>query len=183
MTSIKPFLPLLVSGLFLLSACRPPLARFVAPQQFPAPVTATTHAAGDRATVAGDTDVTVTIASASGIGALDLTWPLAATPASLTLHLQLHGLEELRLASAPTQLRVALLSRPPYATLESVTRNGAAETPITPADPYWAPVTIVPATGAAAIPLEDGYFAVQLPPQLLTDAAGQLTVHWVDFYR
>lgn len=183
MTSLKPFLPLLMSGLFLLSACRPPLSLFVAPQQPASPVIATTHAAGDHATVAGDTDVTVTIASERGIGALDLTWPPAAPPASLTLHLQLHGLEELRLASTPTQLRVAVLSRPPYATLETVAHAGTAETPITPADPYWATVTIEPATGATAIPLEDGYFAVQIPPQLLTDAAGQLAVHWVDFYR
>ena len=52
---------------------------------------------------------------------------------------------------------------------------------ITEDSPYWAAVTIVPPD--AVLPLADGYFAVQVPPQLLAEARGQLAVRWIDFYR
>ncbi len=81
--------------LLLLSACRPSLSRLTSPTPAMPSFTATTYAAGDRATSAASGDaVVVTVTSATGIGALDLTWLPDAAPAALTLHMQLHGLEE-----------------------------------------------------------------------------------------
>ena len=175
---------LLCLPLLLLSACRPPVARFPMPAQAPPPLTATTSAAGDSATIAASGgDVVVTVASATGIGALDLTWLPDAAPTALTLHMQLHGLEELRLESTAANVTASVLSRPPYAVIEAATLAGQPAAPITPDSPYWAAITIEPATGAAAVPLADGHFAVQIPTQLITDAQGQLTVRWIDFYR
>ncbi len=181
-------LPLLalLPCLLLLSACRPPVSRFTTPAATPS-FSATTHAAGDSAaiTASGD-DVVVTVASATGIGALDLTWPPDAAPASLTLHMQLHGLEELRLesaASAPASVTASVLSRPPYAVVEAAAIAGQPEAPITPDSPYWASIAIAPASGDATIPLADGHFVVQVPAQLLADAQGELAVRWIDFYR
>lgn len=170
--------------LLLLSACRPPVARFPMPAQAPPPLTATTSAVDDSATIAASGEnVVVTVASATGIGALDLTWFPDAAPTALTLHMQLHGLEELRLQSSAASVTASMLSRPPYAVIEAATLAGQPAAPITPDSPYWAAVTIEPTTGAAAVPLADGHFAVQIPTQLITDAQGQLTVRWIDFYR
>ena len=175
---------LLCLPLLVLSACRPPIARFPMPAQAPPLLTATTNGAGDSATIAASGgDVVVTVASVTGIGALELTWPPAAAPAALTLHMQLHGLEELRLESATAGVTASVLSQPPYPVIEAATLPGQPAAPITADSPYWTAITIAPATGAAAIPLADGYFAVQVPAQLLPDAQGQLTVRWIDFYR
>jgi hypothetical protein len=173
--------------LLLLSACRPSLSRLTSPTPAMPSFTATTYAAGDRATSAASGDaVVVTVTSATGIGALDLTWPPDAAPAALTLHMQLHGLEELRLesaSSAPASVTAGVLSRPPYAVVESAAVAGQPEAPITPDSPYWAAITLAPVSGDATIPLADGHFTVQVPAQLLTDARGELTVRWIDFYR
>ena len=97
--------------------------------------------------------------------------------------MQLHGLEELRLESATAGVTASVLSQPPYPVIEAATLPSQPAAPITADSPYWTAITIAPATGAAAIPLADGYFAVQVPAQLLADAQGQLTVRWIDFYR
>ena len=177
---IKLLLLLVVPGLCLLGGCRSPVSRFATPT----PALAATTGAGDHATVRNVGDaVVVAVTSATGIGALTLAWPEDAPPTALTLHLYLHGLEDLRLESAASQLSLAVLSRPPYTVIESAAVNGAPAGELTPDSPYWAAVTMEAASGAAAIPLEDGYFAVTAPPQLLADAQGSLTVRWVDFYR
>jgi hypothetical protein len=177
---IKLLLLLVVPGLCLLGGCRSPVSRFATPT----PALTATTGAGDHATVRSVGDaVVVAVTSATGIGALTLAWQEDAPPTALTLHLYLRGLEDLRLESAASQLTVAVLSRPPYAVIESAAVNGAPAAELTPDSPYWAAVTMEAASGAAAIPLEDGYFAVTVPPQLLADAQGSLTVHWVDFHR
>ena len=178
--AIKLLLALVLSGLCSLGGCRSPVSRFASPT----PAMTATTGAGDHATVSSaGAAVVVAVTSATGIGALTLAWPEDTPPTALTLHLYLHGLEDLRLESAASQLSLAVLSRPPYTVIESAAVNGAPAAELTPDSPYWAAVTMEAASGAAAIPLEDGYFAVTVPPQLLADAQGSLTVHWVDFYR
>jgi hypothetical protein len=99
------------------------------------------------------------------------------------LHLYLHGLEELTFDSTAAGVTINVLSRPPYTVLESAAVAGNPPAPIKADSPYWAAVAIEPASREAMIPLADGYFAVQVPAQLLADAQGQLTVRWIDFYR
>ena len=170
----------LLLPLFCLAGCRPVALR--TPPQEAQPLTATAAGAGDRVAVT-DTGagVLVTIHSATGIGRATLTWPADAPPAALTLRLHLAGMEELTLAAETATLTIHVLSRPPYTVAQSAAPPGQPLAPITPASPYWANVSSAPA--GAALPLTGGYFAVETPQQLLADAAGQLTVRWIDFYR
>jgi hypothetical protein len=162
--------------LALAAACRP-----VQPAATGAPFTVTLAKANDRAQVGGDAEyVTVDIFSATGIGSATLRWSVDQVPPALQLKLHLTGLEALRLHDGATDVVAAVASRPPY----PVTATAGDGTALAPGDALWPTIEIVAAGGqAAAIPLQDGYFRVEVPTALLTGDAHALQVSWIDFYR
>jgi hypothetical protein len=162
--------------LALVAACRP-----VQPAATGAPLTVTLAKANDRAQVGGDGEhVTVDIFSATGIGSATLQWPEDQVPQALQLKLHLTGLEALRLHDGATEIVAAVASYPPY----PVTAAAGDGTALAPGSALWPTIEIVGGDGqAAAIPLQEGYFRVEIPAALLTGEASTLQVSWIDFYR
>jgi hypothetical protein len=151
-------------------------------------VTVTTQNPTDTITVAevGD-DFQVDVVSARGIGGATLDFAPGTPPATVTLRLHLAGLEEFTADNGVTTVAVSVASSPPHAVSESVSNSAsdAGTQAITPGDPDWAQVEIVPADPAAspAIPLPDGYITVTLPAGFAGGEFSSLAIRWIDFYR
>ena len=169
--------------IWLLAGCRPIVAPAASSLVQATPVKAT-----DQVLVSQTGDqVTVAVTSTSGIGGLEVLWDPAAPPAALTLQLHLAGLEELRLQAGGVLVQAGVTSAPPYAVQASAQQQIAAEaapTQLAPGDPFWPEIELVSIDGAQPqIPLQNGYFVVNVPPALLAAGNGRLEVAWIDFYR
>ena len=154
------------------------VAALAAPQQTTAPsLDVVPRKPADRATVAesgGKTVVTVT--SASGIGGMTLNRKGDKWPTALVLHLNLHGLESIKLAAGSVSLAGFYSSHgdPNPVSWAVVSDGGRKETAIDRSSPYW--------TAVRAMPVQVGGFEVDVPAALLSSQSS-LTVEWIDFYR
>lgn len=172
--------PVLVIGaLGALAGCAGPAAAPV-----PAYQVVPTPSAGESVTVGtADGGLTVEVRSERGIGKAVVTQTAGANPGFVQLRMHLKALEELRFGYRDTEVRVAVGTNGGVA--ESVVLPGGTEQQIDPASPYWMAVQIV--AEDPTIPLEDGYFQVDGPPDLLGAAppgwALKFALNWIDFYR
>lgn len=179
--AVRSLLLAACGALTWLAGCRP-LAP--APDITPGPsLTATVGADATVNVYTKDNGALVDIISPRGIGHAQVTLPaeIADQPTVLRFHLQ--GLEQARLDNGAEQLEIAVASHAPYAVTQTlVTTSGRRE--LAPSDPWWAPVELVPATGAAlAIPLHGGYIDVRLPSAMIDPQHAVLDLQWIDFYR
>ena len=175
------WISLLSTVVLFLAGCRPVQLSTAAS------VTATATKPDDKINViANENQTVIDIRSASGIGGAEITLSAEAMQRPLILRLHLAGLEEFRLTSGDLVELVSVASSPPHTVREAV-RDGvdAPEEPITPASPFWLDVQIMSsdAAGDPAIPLQDGYFEITVPPAVLERSGGTLVVNWIDFYR
>lgn len=148
------------------------------------PATITAAPSGDQVeiTVESQPEATVIdIRDPSGIGSADFNIGEGAFPGRLVFRLYLKGLEQVRLAYGGTAVEASLSSRPGAPVMQSLSPGGE---PLEPGGPYWLGIEIVPQDGAAAqVPLESGYFQVEVPPDFYKQQPESWSLSWVDFYR
>ncbi len=163
------------------------------------PYQATTDQPGDAITLhlAGQSvQATVTSERGIGRGAISAQASLKGRSAPpLELRLQLKGLEQLRLATGARVLLISVTSSAPNQILQEL-NTGAESRWLTPEDPEWAPIAVMPQLPANAgsasvgsnretswIPLRDGqYFSIEVPGELLPGEL-PLELSWIDFFR
>ncbi len=64
-------------------------------------------------------------------------------------------------------------------------KNGKEDSPLDAKSPYWMEIRMFSDDGkpVRTIPLDDGYFEVQLPKALFENNPKSITISWIDFYR
>jgi hypothetical protein len=165
----------------------------------PLPYQATTDHPGDAITLLlTGQGVQATVTSERGIGrGMILAHAASNGRSALPLELRLHlkGLEQLRLAVGARILLISVTSSAPSQILQELT-TGAESRWLTPEDPEWAPIAIMPwqpanmGTAPAGnnqetswIPLRDEqYFSIEVPGDLRPGEL-PLELSWIDFFR
>lgn len=122
----------------------------------------------------------VEIASQTGIDRTTLTAQGAAWPKPIIVRLHLKGLESFQVSNGQVTWEVAVSSTEAHESRVSL-REGDAEEALDETSPYWATARIV--GGTERVPLEGGYFEVELPAKLFENNPDQITLRWIDFYR
>jgi hypothetical protein len=103
-------------------------------------------------------------------------------PTSVKLRLHLKGLEHVKVANGKDSLEAAVSSQNGKVRLW---KDGKEASPLKSPHPYWMEIRMVGKNGkpTTSIPLNDGYFEMQLPKALLEDNPKLITLNWIDFYR
>jgi len=155
------------------------------PSGAPTPVfNATAEGDGNslKISAAGD-PVVVEVQSQSGIGAGSVELVSGAPPANIVVRLHLRGLEQLRLSYEQTVITAAVSSGDSNSIDQSVALPDGSAHPIAAGSPLWLDIRIISAQQPPAIPLQQGYFEVRLPPGLLHEQRRSFALRWIDFYR
>lgn len=177
-------LRLIATGLIVLGglvACRP--AMETQPM-----IEITLDKVDDSAEITSDEGRTViNVHSARGIGGLRAELTAGEWPADMVIRLYLKGLERLEVGFDEylVTTSVSSTSQPaPLPTVHTISEFNEAKT-MTEADSgYYPTVRVVPAEGSRpAIPLQNGYFEITLPPNFYLGDAEAFTLQWIDFYR
>ena len=129
----------------------------------------------------------LTVRSASGIGGLRAGLAEGAWPDEVRVRLHLSGLERLELGYGPYLLATGVSSTSDPAPAPTLYTRGeddrVTETAAT-TEPYQMPIELHSKTqDPPAIPLQDGYFEISLPPHFFSSSEPGFTLQWVDFYR
>lgn len=169
---------LLALGVLLVACAGPP-----AGQGEPL-VSATAQGEGNAVEVAvSGREVALDVFSNRGIGSATVELAGGPAPSSLELRLHLRALEELRLSYGGGATVASLASGPGHALTQRRVGPDGVERPLAPGEPGWLAVAIVSPEADPAFPLREGHIAVTLPPDMLAEAEGGLSIQWVDFFR
>ena len=62
---------------------------------------------------------------------------------------------------------------------------GKEDSPLESGSPYWMAIRLISKDGkpTKGVPLDDGYFELQLPGALFEGNPKSITINWIDFYR
>ena len=103
-------------------------------------------------------------------------------PDVVMLRLHLKGLENFKVTNGKDTLEAAESSQDGKVRLW---KDGKEDSPLDSKSPYWMEIRAVGKDGkpVKAIPLNDGYFEMQLPKSLFEDNPKSITLNWIDFYR
>ncbi len=103
-------------------------------------------------------------------------------PDTVTLLLHLKGLEGLRISNGKITLEAAVSSQDSTVRLWE---NGKEDSPFDSGSQYWMEIRLIGKDGkpTKGMPLDDGYFEMQLPRTLFEDNPEAITISWIDFYR
>jgi hypothetical protein len=123
------------------------------------------------------------IHSRSGIGRATVEYVSGPILEKIVVRLRLKGLEELRLSYDRTVITARVSSGDSRNVVQSLDPPGGDERPITPDSPHWMEVKIVSDKAAPRIPLDDGYFEITLPKDVLGKGRRSFSIRWIDFYR
>ncbi len=98
------------------------------------------------------------------------------------LRLHLKGLENFKVTNGKVILETTVSSQDGKLRLW---KDGKEDEPLDAKSPYWMEIRSVGSDGkpATTIPLNDGYFELQLPNALFEHNPKSITVNWIDFYR
>jgi hypothetical protein len=147
-------------------------------------LTVTTDGEGNRAMYSlADETTYLDIFSESGIGSAAVELRSGDSPDNLVLRLHLKGLEELKVIGDPLELKLWAANGEDPAFSQSIRQVDGEEQPLTPGSPYWMEARVVTEQEPPAIPLDEGYFEVRLPKELLNSSRKVITIYWVDFFR
>jgi hypothetical protein len=124
----------------------------------------------------------IDIYSPTGIGSAILELESGTMPGGMVLRLHLKGLEELRLTSAQTSLAASVSNSNPSEIQQRVLA-ASSDTPLLPGDPLWMPLEIISPQAEKTIPLEEGYFEVEVSQEFLRKAGKSFEIQWTDFFR
>lgn len=134
-----------------------------------------------------DDQAIIDVRSASGIGGLHAALVAGDWPSVVVVRLHLKGLERMEIGYGQFLIVSGFSSTSEPAPLPSVyaiSEAGGSE-PVIDADKGFYPtIHVVPAEGSQpAIPLQNGYFEVALPPDFYIGQPDAFTLQWIDFYR
>ncbi len=122
------------------------------------------------------------VQSEKGIGSANIVLAAPNTPKKIILWLHLKGLESLKLGFGENEIQVSVSAHGDNAVTQRARVNGAAaEIELTPTSEFWMPTEIIAQN--KTIPLQDGYFQVELPRAFLKGNAREFSIEWIDFYR
>jgi hypothetical protein len=131
-----------------------------------------------------DDELFIDIYSESGIGSAEILFPSQTRPANVILRMHLNGLEQLQMSYDDLVIQASVASSPPHIVRQRVRRE-EGELKIEASSPYWMDINLVSgdAKVPAEIPLEDGYFEVDVPEDFLIGQYERVMLSWIDFYR
>lgn len=147
------------------------------------PFKITTKRDNDRVDVKTEKDkVAFSVHSPFGISnavieRVDEKWPDA-----VVLRLHLKGLENFSMSNDKVKLQASVSSQDGKVRLW---KDGNEDTPLDAKSPYWTEIQMVGRDGkkAKTIPLNDGYFELQLPKAFFEGNPKSIMLNWIDFYR
>jgi hypothetical protein len=107
----------------------------------------------------------------------DETWP-----DTVILRLHLKGLEGLKISCGMITMEAAVSSQDYTVRLWE---DGKEDSPLDSKSQYWMEILLISKDGkpTKGMPLDDGYFEMQLPRTLLEGNPKSITINWIDFYR
>jgi hypothetical protein len=102
----------------------------------------------------------------------------------VVVRLHLRGLEHLQISTGKRTLHAVVGIRDKQLEVR-LWKDQDEDHPLSRTDPFWVNIRIRNKDGSPAqqLPLQDGYFEMELPGALLADNPRTLTLHWIDFYR
>ena len=129
-----------------------------------------------------DDTVTFAIRSPSGISKLVIERLDDAWPPKLVLQMHLKGLENLSITNSKLTLHTSISSSDGK---QRLWKDKEEHVTLDSKSPFWFEVKILGQEHkpAPTIPLQSGYFEMQLPKVLFEDNPKSITVNWIDFYR
>jgi len=103
-------------------------------------------------------------------------------PTTVMLRLHLKGLENLKVANGKDTLEAAVSGQDAKVRLW---KDSKEDSPLDSKHPFWMQIRLIGKDGkpVTTIPLQDGYFEMQLPKALFEDNPKSITLNWFDFYR
>ena len=103
-------------------------------------------------------------------------------PNSVVLRLHLKGLENFKVTNGTITLEAAASSQDGKV---RQWKDGKEDSLLDAESPYWMEIRLVGKDGkpVKTIPLDGGYFELQLPKALFKNNPKSITVNWIDFYR
>lgn len=146
----------------------------------------TTKRDTDRVEVTVEKTATVfSIRSPVGIGEAVIARTDEKWPREVTLRLHLKGLESFRVANGKVTLGTSVSSQADDKFRVRLWKDGKEDAPLDADSPFWMEVRAVGREGKPAngIPLNDGYFEMQIPKAMLEGNPQSIRVNWIDFYR
>jgi len=147
--------------------------------------TMTTQRADDNVSVTTENNNTLfSIRSPSGISQVRIERSLDHWPPTIVLRLHLKGLEYFQITSGGSTLNAAVSSHDPKRPVR-IWKDKHEDSPLDAKSPHWIAIRAIGRDGkpSSDIPLQDGFFEMQLPPTLFKDNPPALTLRWIDFYR
>ncbi|MFO1004096.1 MAG: hypothetical protein U0936_27580 [Planctomycetaceae bacterium] len=103
-------------------------------------------------------------------------------PDTVILRLHLKGLEGLKISNGKITLEAAVSTHDGTVRLWE---DGNEDSPFDSGSPYWTEIRLISKDGKPikGVPLDDGYFEMQLPGALFEGNPKSITINWIDFYR
>ncbi len=135
-----------------------------------------------KVSVEGETAV-IDVRSRSGIGAATVELASGTPPETIVVRLHVNGLESFRLSYEQTVITAAISSSDSRSILQEVSLPDSDTSPLTSGSPLWLDIRAVSGQATPTIPLQQGYFEIRLPKQLLSDRQRSFAIRWIDFYR
>lgn len=128
--------------------------------------------------------------SETGIGSARIALPQVENAREIVMRLHLRGLEQFTFAwpaAAPeATVRASVASAGEPIVRQELLRAGESSAePLDRQSPFWMDIGLVSAESGvpAAIPLQNGYFAVRVPREFLRSGQSSFALDWIDFYR
>jgi hypothetical protein len=125
----------------------------------------------------------IDIASPTGIGSAVFTLESGEMPDAMIVRLYLAGLEQVRVSAGEETVAASVSSSGLLERQDQTLIEAGTETPLLPIHPLWMDIRIVTDGAAPSIPLEQGFFEIELPEALLAQDGDTLEIQWIDFYR
>ena len=167
-----------VLGLFLVSCSSQPVNAQDAKPEF----RITVKNADDTVSILDENSQTIVdIQSDYGIGSASFELVSGTMPDSILLRLHLKGLEDFQLISATNTIAASIASGEVFNSINQKVISSNTDRPILSNDPLWMNIEIV--SENKHIPLEEGYFEIEIPREFIRNAGASFEVTWVDFYR
>ena len=123
----------------------------------------------------------IEIDSPSGIGSATFNLESGDMPEQIVVQIHVKGLEEFRLISEQDSVSASVSSGAGLQAQRQRKSSGNSEQAIRAGDAFWLNIKIV--SGSQQIPLEDGYFEINLPVEFIEQSGSSFEIHWIDFYR
>jgi len=101
---------------------------------------------------------------------------------SVILRLHLKGLESFKVSNGKVTIEAAVSSQDGHLRLW---KDGKEDSLLDSKSPYWTEIRIVGKDGkpVTTIPLDDGYFEIQLQKTMFEGNPKSIKINWIDFYR